>query len=240
MKILLLGGTTEALAIARTLPSNALYSLAGLGRIPQDLPCQVRVGGYGGAEGLAAFLHSEGIDLLLDATHPYAARISHNAAQAATRAGIPCWALRRPGWQAGPNDDWREVADWTELQAALAPFVRPFFTLGREPLEHLGEIPAQQFWTLRLLDDHPGAERARIIADRGPFALEAERALFAEGDFDVLISKNSGSAATQPKLQVARERGLPVLILHRPVLPSVDREFASVADLLAALAKEIP
>lgn len=240
MKILLLGGTTEALAIARQLPADACYSLAGLGRIPQDLPCQVRIGGYGGAEGLAAFLRAEGIDLLLDATHPYAAQISHNAAQAATRAGIPCWALRRPGWQAGPADDWREVADWAELQTALAPFARPFFTLGREPLEHLAEIPPHQFWTLRLLDAQPAAEQARIIADRGPFALEAERALFADGEFDVLISKNSGSAATQPKLQVARERGLPVLILRRPELPSVDREFASVADLLAALAEETP
>ncbi|KTT47387.1 cobalt-precorrin-6X reductase, partial [Pseudomonas oryzihabitans] len=162
------------------------------------------------------------------------------AGLAAAQAGIPCWALRRPGWQAGPDDDWREVADWTELQTTLAPFTRPFFTLGREPLEHLAEIPPHQFWTLRLLDAHPGHARARIIADRGPFALEAERALFAQGDFDVLISKNSGSAATQPKLQVARERGLPVLILRRPELPCVDREFASVADLLAALAEEIP
>lgn len=240
MKILLLGGTTEALAIARTLPAAAIYSLAGLGRIPQDLPCQVRIGGYGGAEGLAAFLRAEGIDLLLDATHPYAARISKNAALAAAQAGVPCWALRRPGWQAGPDDDWREVADWAELQTALAPFARPFFTLGRESLEHLAEIPPHQFWTLRLLDAQPAAERARIIADRGPFALEAERALFADGEFDVLISKNSGSAATQPKLQVARERRLPVLILRRPTLPSVDREFASVADLLAALAEETP
>lgn len=240
MKILLLGGTTEALAIARTLSSDALYSLAGLGRVPQDLPCRVRVGGYGGAKGLAAFLHGEGIELLLDATHPYAAQISQNAALAAAEAGLPCWALRRPGWQAGPDDDWREVADWAELQRALAPFARPFLTLGREPLEHLQEIPGGQFWTLRLLDPHPGHARARIIADRGPFALEAERALFAQGDFDVLISKNSGSAATQPKLQVARERGLPVLILRRPALPTVDREFASVAEVLAALAKETP
>ncbi|KTT63385.1 cobalt-precorrin-6X reductase [Pseudomonas oryzihabitans] len=240
MKILLLGGTTEALAIARQLPADACYSLAGLGRVPQDLPCQVRVGGYGGAAGLATFLRAEGIELLLDATHPYAAQISHNAAQAATNAGIPCWALHRPGWQAGPDDDWREVANWSELQTALAPFARPLFTLGREPLEHLAEIPAQQFWTLRLLDAYPDTDRARIIADRGPFVLDAERALFAQGNFDVLISKNSGSAATQPKLQVARERGLPVLILRRPALPAVDREFASVAELLAALAEEIP
>uniref|UniRef100_UPI0025E938AD precorrin-6A/cobalt-precorrin-6A reductase n=1 Tax=Pseudomonas sp. UBA6323 TaxID=1947329 RepID=UPI0025E938AD len=94
--------------------------------------------------------------------------------------------------------------------------------------------------TLRLLDAHPGHARARIIADRGPFALEAERALFAAGDFDVLISKNSGSAATQPKLQVARERGLPVLILRRPPLPCVVCDFASAAELLVALAAETP
>ncbi len=132
-RILLLGGVTEALAIARTLGPQHIYSLAGIGRIPTDLTCQVRVGGYGGAEGLAQFIRAEGIDLLLDATHPYAAQISHNAAQAARACAIPCWALRRPAWQPQAGDDWREVADWAELIQALQPFHRPLFTLGRAP-----------------------------------------------------------------------------------------------------------
>lgn len=237
-RILLLGGIGEALAIARQLPSDALYSLAGLGKVPSDLPCQVRVGGYGGAEGLARFIAAEGIGLLIDATHPYAAQISRNAAQAAQLAGIPCWALRRPGWQSGPGDDWREVSDWAELIAALAPFRRPLFTLGREPLEHLEEIPAHQHWTVRCLTAQPPAPRAEILGVRGPFALDDERALMARIDCDVLISKNSGSQATEYKLQAARERGIPVLVLKRPELPGVAREFASGEGLLAGLVGE--
>jgi precorrin-6A/cobalt-precorrin-6A reductase len=203
--------------------------------VPSDLRCQVRVGGYGGAEGLAQFIADEGIDLLLDATHPYAAQISANAARAAQLAGIPCWALRRPAWQPRAGDDWREVSGWAELITALEPFHRPLFTLGREPLQHLDEIPAHQFWTLRALDVYPGNARCEVIGARGPFLLEDERALFERRQIDVLISKNSGSTATEPKLEVARERGVPVLVLKRPGLPGVDREFGSVAEVLAAL-----
>ena len=234
-RILLVGGVGDALAIARRLAPQDIYSLAGLGKVPADLPCQLRVGGYGGAEGLAAFMAAEGIDLLLDITHPYAAQISANAARAAELSGVPCWALRRPGWQAGGGDDWREVADWSALSAALEPFQRPFFTLGREPLAHLQAIPLHQHWTVRCLDDYPGTPRARVIGARGPFNLADERVLFATGQFDVLISKNSGSSATDPKLQVARELGLPVLLLARPALPPVDRQFSGVEDVWSAL-----
>ncbi|KAB5620758.1 cobalt-precorrin-6A reductase [Pseudomonas putida] len=234
-RILLLGGVTEALAIARLLGPEHVYSLAGIGRIPQDLACQVRVGGYGGADGLADYLRRERIELLIDATHPYAAQISANAAQAAKAAGIPCWALRRPAWQPQPGDDWREVEGWDALIDALAPFKRPLFTLGREPLQHLEDIPAHQFWTLRALEVCPSNERCEVIGARGPFHLEDERALFERRQIDVLVSKNSGSAATEPKLEVARERGVPVLVLKRPALPEVDRLFGSVAQLREAL-----
>lgn len=235
-RILLLGGVTEALAIARTLGPEHIYSLAGVGRVPTDLTCQVRVGGYGGSEGLAQFVRAERISLILDATHPYAAQISRNAAKAARACGVPCWALRRPAWQPQPGDDWREVADWAELVEALKPFKRPLFTLGREPLQHLDEIPAEQFWTLRALDVYPGNERCEVIGARGPFLIEDERALFEERRIDVLISKNSGSTATEPKLEVAREQGVPVLVLKRPVLAQVDREFLSSEETLSALA----
>jgi precorrin-6A/cobalt-precorrin-6A reductase len=234
-RILLLGGTTEALRLARRLGPTAIYSLAGLGRVPADLACQVRVGGFGGADGLAAFIAAEGIELLLDATHPYAAQISANAARAAQQAGIACWALRRRGWQAESGDDWREVDDWAGLLAALTDFRRPLFTLGREPLEHLHEIPPHQHWTVRCLQGQEAVPRAEIIGARGPFELNEERALFARLRCDVLISKNSGSQATEPKLQVARELGLPVLLLRRPSLPPVARESASLDDLCAAL-----
>ena len=236
-RILLLGGVTEALAIARTLGPQHVYSLAGVGRVPTDLTCEVRVGGYGGAEGLARYIRDEGIDLLLDATHPYAAQISQNAALAAAASNIPCWALRRPAWVAQPDDDWREVADWSELVEALATFQRPLFTLGREPLEHLHEIPPEQFWTLRALGAYPGTARCDVIGARGPFLIDDERKLFAQRRIDVLISKNSGSSATEPKLQVARERAVPVLILKRPTLAQVDREFRTVEELMEGLAQ---
>ncbi|MFJ4112941.1 cobalt-precorrin-6A reductase [Pseudomonas sp. NPDC089758] len=235
-RILLLGGVTEALAIARQLGPQHVYSLAGIGRVPEGLACQVRVGGYGGAEGLAAYLREAGITLLIDATHPYAAQISRNAAVAARAVGIPCWALRRPAWQAQPGDDWREVEDWAGLIQALKPFRRPLFTLGREPLQHLDEIPPEQFWTLRALQACPGNDRCEVIGARGPFHLDDERTLFARRAIDVLVSKNSGSVATEPKLEVARELGIPVLILKRPALPPVDLELTSVAQLLSTLA----
>ena len=235
-RILLLGGVTEALAIARTLGPEHIYSLAGVGRVPTDLTCQVRVGGYGGAEGLAQFVRDEGISLILDATHPYAAQISRNAAEAAQLSGVPCWALRRPAWQPQAGDDWREVSDWASLIEALKPFKRPLFTLGREQLQHLDEIPPEQFWTLRALDVYPGNERCEVIGARGPFLIEDERVLFERRGIDVLISKNSGSTATEPKLEVARELGVTVLVLKRPVLAAVDRELLSPAETIDSLA----
>ncbi|MFM0173054.1 cobalt-precorrin-6A reductase [Paraburkholderia sediminicola] len=234
-RILLLGGTGDALRIARQLGPEHVYSLAGLGKVPDDLTCAVRVGGFGGSEGMARYIEGEGIGLVIDATHPYAAQISANAAQASRAARVPYWALRRPAWQPQAGDDWRMVGDWNQLTDALAPFRKPLFTLGREPLAHLDEIPPHQFWTVRCLEAHADTPRARILAARGPFTLEGERALFALQAFDVVVSKNSGGNATEAKLEVARERGLPVVMLRRPELPAAEREFERVADLLDAL-----
>ena len=135
--------------------------------------------------------------------------------------------------------DWREVEGWDELTRALAPFERPFFTSGREPLAHLHEIPAHQHWTVRCLQAEPAPPRAEVIGARGPFSLNEERALFARIRCDVLVSKNSGSASTEPKLQVARELGLPVLLLRRPQLPVVTREFAELEALWEALQRRL-
>ncbi|WP_206443518.1 precorrin-6A/cobalt-precorrin-6A reductase, partial [Pseudomonas aeruginosa] len=112
---------------------------------------------------------------------------------------------------------------------------RPLFTLGREPLEHLGQVPPHQHWTVRCLQGQPAAPRAGVRGARGPFSLDGERALFERLACDVLVSKNSGSQATEPKLQVAREMGLPVLVLARPALPPADREFADGEALLTAI-----
>jgi precorrin-6A/cobalt-precorrin-6A reductase len=243
-KILLLGGVADALAIARTLGPQHIYSLAGVGRVPADLTCQLRVGGYGGAQGLAQYIGEQRVDLLVDATHPYAAQISHNAANAARLSGVELWALRRPAWQAEAGDDWREVADWAGLMTAIKPFRRPLFTLGREPLQHLDDIYPHQFWTLRALEntsrDVPRHERCEVIGARGPFLLEDERELFLQQRIDVLISKNSGGAATEAKLEVARELRVPVVILKRPALPVAARTFVALEELLNALHEPYP
>lgn len=237
-RILLLGGTGDALRVARELGPRHVYSLAGLGRVPDDLRCPVRVGGFGGSAGLARYVEDERIGLIVDATHPYAAQISANAAAASRARGVRYWALRRPGWTPQAGDDWREVSGWSDTMVALASFARPLFTLGREPLDHLDEIPAHQFWTIRCLDPHEGHARARILATRGPFTPDGERALFSAARIDAIVTKNSGGAATEAKLKVARERGLPVVMLTRPALPAADREFDRVADLIDALHAE--
>jgi precorrin-6A/cobalt-precorrin-6A reductase len=206
--------------------------------VPEGLACEVRVGGFGGSEGLARFIESEGIALVIDATHPFAAQMSANAAAACREAKVPCWALRRAGWTPQAGDDWRMVDGWDQLVDAIRPFRRVLFTSGREPLAHLDEIPVHQYWIVRCLDAHPGNGRAHIIDARGPFDIDGERALFALNHIDVLVTKNSGGAATQPKLEVARELKVPVVMMRRPSLPEVDREFDSPSQLLRALNEE--
>jgi precorrin-6A/cobalt-precorrin-6A reductase len=234
-RILLLGGTGDALQIARALGASDIYSLAGVGKMPEGLTCAVRAGGFGGAQGLQAYLADERIGLLIDATHPFAARISSNASIACRAAGVPYWALRRAAWRPQTGDDWRFVDDWPQIVAALAPYRRPLFTLGREPLSHLDEIPVHQYWVVRCLDAQTGNARASVIGARGPFTVDGERALFEMLGIDVVVSKNSGGSATAAKLEVARERGLPVVMTRRPELPAADREFDSASGLSRAL-----
>jgi precorrin-6A/cobalt-precorrin-6A reductase len=237
MRILLLGGIGEAVKLARRLaPIHAVtYSVAGKGRMP-DLPCSVRSGGFGGAEGLAAFLKEQGIELLIDATHPYAAQISQNAAQAARMADIPLWAYRRPAWRPEPGDDWRPVANWSEIMKALRAFQRPFFTIGLEPLRHVAEIPSRQHWLVRCLAaESPASPSLTLLCATGPFTLEQERALLREHGIDVLVAKNSGGRAVAAKLKAARQRQISVVMLERPQSPGTDRETTDVGQLAAAL-----
>ncbi len=233
MRLLILGGIGEAVKLARRLsPSDAVtYSIAGKGRAP-DLPCAARVGGFGGAEGLAAFLSENGIELLIDATHPYAAQISRNAVHAARIAGVPLWAYRRPPWRPRLGDDWRSVADWAEMMAALRGFKRPFLTIGLEPLHHAATIPPEQHWLVRCLAaDPPTLPRLTVLGATGPFELEQELALLRDCQIDVLVAKNSGGGAVEAKLSAARQLHIPVVMLDRPALPAADREFAEIERL---------
>ncbi len=237
MRILILGGIGEAVMLARMLtPVHAvIYSVAGKGRIP-DLPCSVRSGGFGGSEGLATFLCEHGIELLIDATHPYAAQISNNAAQAAQWANVSLWAYRRPAWQPSSDDDWRSVADWAGLIAVLREFQRPFFTIGLDPLRRWVEIPLDQHWLVRCLKAEPiSSPRLTLLCAIGPFTLEQELTVLRDYQIDVLIAKNSGGDAVEAKLAAARQFKIPVILLERPVLPMANLVFSAIHMLVSAL-----
>src|SRR5215470_3298984 len=225
-RILILGGTAEARRLAERLAGRAdvILSLAGRTASPAAQPVPVRVGGFGGAEGLARYLAAERIDVLVDATHPYAAKISANAARAVERAGTPLVALRRPLWRAIDGDRWIAVADVGEAVRALggAPR-RVFLALGRNELAPFAAAP-QHHYLVRSVDpvDPPlEVPHAVYVTGRGPFAEAEDRALLERHGIDLIVAKNSGGAATYGKIAAARALHLPVIMLRRPALPAV-------------------
>ncbi|WP_431687121.1 precorrin-6A/cobalt-precorrin-6A reductase [Hahella sp. NBU794] len=241
MTLLILGGVRDAKLCADRLHAQGVplvYSLAGLLE-RHDAPYPIISGGFArfGADsvsGLANYLRDHQITAVADLTHPYAATISSSAVRAARRCEIPCWRYRRPPWRPGPQDRWIETDGGDDLLRRLEDYRRPFFTLGRSafPLlaqaESLG-LPAEQRWLIRSALPAPAMLASRddldFIQARGPFALQEERDLFDAFNVDALVCKNSGGAATEAKLQVAAERGLPVFMLRRPPTPAATREF---------------
>ena len=228
MRILILGGTTEARRLAERLagrPELAVtLSLAGRTAAPAAQPVPVRIGGFGGARGLADYLSEERIDALIDATHPYAAVISANAAAAARSAGVPLLALRRPPWIATAGDRWTEVADVPAAASALgAAPRRVFLALGRNELAPFAGAP-QHHYLVRSVDpvEPPLAvPHASYVTGRGPFGEADDRALLEAHRIEVVVAKNSGGTATYGKIAAARALGLPVIMLRRPALPQV-------------------
>ena len=197
----------------------------------------MRIGGFGGAAGLADWMAAAGVTHLVDATHPFAARISANAVAAAALTGIPLVALTRPPWQAQAGDRWRAVADIPAAVAALAgPAERVLLALGRLHVEAFAAQP-QHHYVLRFVD--PPAERPalpdhHLVVDRGPFTVEGDRALIAAHRITRIVCKNAGGAGAQAKLVAARDAGVPVVMIDRPALPertTVDR-VAAVFDWL--------
>ncbi|MEU7021276.1 cobalt-precorrin-6A reductase [Streptomyces sp. NPDC046203] len=272
MHVLVLGGTTEARVLAGLLhepgapdegePHPAVpgvrvtSSLAGRVAAPRLPAGEVRIGGFGGPAGLAAWIREHSVDAVIDATHPFAERISFNAAEAAATAHVPLLALRRPGWVPRAGDVWHEVDSLagaarllgdlgasggpggsgssggpgghgrTDTPAAPgspslhAPLgERVFLTTGRMGLAAFADCP--QWFLVRSVDAPEGAMPARteVLLDRGPFTLEGERELLARHRVDVLVTKDSGGAATAPKLTAAREAGIPVVVVRRPPVP---------------------
>ncbi|AWK84863.1 cobalt-precorrin-6A reductase [Azospirillum thermophilum] len=223
VKALVLGGTTEATALARLLAGHpaidALVSLAGRTKNPVLPPLPTRIGGFGGPEGLAAFLAREGIGAVIDATHPFADRMSANAAAACAATGVPLIVLTRAPWRPGPGDRWVPVPDMAAAAAALRGLGEGvFLTIGRQELAPFEAVPDKRY-LIRAVDPPepmPDLPRATLILDRGPFTLDGELALLRGHSIDVLVSKNSGGHATDAKLEAARRLGLPVVMVERP------------------------
>ena len=235
-KVLILGGTAEAAALARALDGQAevISSLAGRAGLP-DLPGSVRVGGFGGAEGLAAYLKDAAIDRVIDATHPFAARISAHAEAACRKLGIARLVLERPRWPRLPEDRWHLVDSVAEA-AALLPRLgrRAFITVGAG--EVAGFASVRGVWLLvRLLKDEvlPLADYL-VVTGRPPFSEATERDLMRQNAVEVLVTKDSGGEATHGKIAAARSLGIPVVMIRRPPPPpgeAVDSVTAAVAWL---------
>ena len=207
-------------------------SLAGRVARPVLPPGQVRVGGFGGADGLAAWLTEHHVDALIDATHPFAATISRNAALAAATAHVPLLALRRPSWVPAEGDDWHPVGSLEQAAEVLSGFgERVFLTTGRMGLAVFAGLHDRWF-LVRSVDapEPPYPARMHTVLDRGPFTLEGERDLLRRHRIDVVVTKDSGGAATAPKLAAAREAGLPVVIVRRPDVPADVPVAATVAE----------
>ncbi|WP_123152089.1 cobalt-precorrin-6A reductase [Mesorhizobium delmotii] len=239
-RILILGGTTEARQLARKLAARTdvslTLSLAGRTENPVAQGVPTRVGGFGGADGLAAYLRETDVGLLIDATHPYAAKISANAAEAAGNTGVPLVALRRPGWEPAEGGRWTLVDSVSSAVTALgAVSRRALLALGRQEVAAFEAAP-QHHYLIRSVDPvepRLAVPDATYLLARGPFREADERALLLEHCIDVVVSKNSGGEATYGKIAAARALGIEVVMIRRPALPDVPS--AETVEALAAM-----
>lgn len=241
MSVLILAGTGEGRHLAEDLSQDERYrvcvSIAGLTRKPIPTSVKQRVGGFGGADGLADFLKQENVDVLVDATHPFAANISKNAVEASTLAGCPLLRVARKPWEKRPGDIWQPVAT---LDAAVAKLpredARVFLSVGRQSLQPFAVKP-QHHYLIRVIDppDVPAQMvKHEIVVGLGPFSVAEDVALFQKHRIDLVVTKNSGGAATQSKIDAARELKIPVVIVDRPVLPD-----ANVGETVCSVSEAI-
>ena len=241
--MLVLGGTSEARALAAALGRDPAVdltsSLAGRVTSPALPEGRTRVGGFGGAPGLARWLQQQGVDQLVDATHPFAERISASAAAAARATGVPLLVLRRPEWEPAPGDQWHHVDSLAGAAEALPRLgARVFLTTGRQGLDAFAGL--HDLWFLVRTIDPPAPPvppAMQLLLDRGPYAAESERALMRAHRVDVLVTKNSGGGATAPKLDAARSLGLPVVMVRRPPTPEGVAVLDSVEAVLDRVAR---
>jgi precorrin-6A/cobalt-precorrin-6A reductase len=240
--LLVLGGTTEGYELPRVLYEIGRYriitSLAGRTREPRLPVGEVRIGGFGGATGLAEFLRERQISAVIDATHPFAAAIGWNAAVACQQTSVPLLRVERPAWRPVPGDQWHEIGEWTEAARIVAAKAgRVLLAIGRQELDPFA--PLDHVWFLiRSVEapcPMPPFYQAELLLARGPFDLAGERALLAGRRIDTVVCKNSGGTATDAKLIAARELGIRVVMQRRPPRPEVPA-VTSVADALNWLA----
>jgi precorrin-6A/cobalt-precorrin-6A reductase len=227
VRVLILGGTGDAAQLAAKLSAfpdlEVISSLAGRTLHPTLPTGLFRSGGFGGAEGLMAYLQDQDIKALIDATHPFAAQMSWNAAAATAKTGVPYLRLERPAWTKERGDRWIEVETVeAAVEAIPAEAKRVFLTIGRQQLAPFASLT--HLWFLMRAIDPPGAQlplpQGELLLDRGPFSLEQERQLLQDYRIDAVVSKNSGGTATYPKLIAARELNLTVVMVQRPAMPS--------------------
>lgn len=224
-RVLILGGTgdaTQLAAKAATIPEiEIISSLAGRTTNPISPTGNVRIGGFGGETGLTNYIKEMNIDILIDATHPFAAQISFNAAIAAESTNIPRLMLIRPTWEKQPGDTWIEVDSVESAAATLQHAKRVFLTVGKQQLPAFAKL--SDIWFIMRLIELPESSTAVpqgiFLCDRGPFSLDNEREILQKYNIDTIVSKNSGGDATIAKIIAAREFGIPVVMVNRPPTP---------------------
>lgn len=239
MRILILGGTTEATMlvnhIQRFSDLSPILSLAGRTRNPLTPLIPFRIGGFGGVAGLHAFLRDHNIAAVIDATHPFAARMSANAAIACQEMAVPIASFTRPPWPEQAGDKWTSVDSVKAAVSALGTTPRRvFLTIGGIQLSAFISAPSHHY-TIRTIEPPEAAALLpshKLILARGPFRLDEEIVLLQQERIDVLVTKNSGGAATQPKITAARQLGLPVIIVERPAAPEIP-QFVTIEEILA-------
>ena len=242
MNILVLGGTADGRRLAEQLSQlgvNVLYSIAGLVRVP-TLPCEIVVGGFTQFGGLATFMTQRSVQLVINATHPYAATMSDNAVAASEQTGVPVWRFWRPAWQSQAGDDWREYQNFTHLVEQLKGFKRPLLSAGQLSLAELLTIHQlagieQVVWRTAASPAFDVPQGITWLKAIGPFDLAHERSLLQAHDIDVMVTKNSGGEATSAKLVAARELGVRVLLHQRPRVRDAQRTFTDFSQLMTAL-----